>query len=167
MQERQEREMTEKERNLLLKKINDSNYQQEMQREHEKRQFLKNQYVHDAKVQLSQINEKREREEQIKRSGNKLDNNNFDNSSKIKMLEMKNELKNCLLNQINQKEMQKKDERKPEFYHTSIGFGDNYRSKSSNNLNYVKDLKDQIMMKEQQKLYEKNVKLFFISIHNK
>ena len=159
MQERQEREMTEKERNLLLKQINDSNNQLYMQKENEKRQFLKNQYAHDAKVQLEQINDRREREEQIKRSGNKLEYDFFNSkSSMMKTEERKNELKNCLLNQINQKEIQKKDDKKSEFYQTSIGFGDNYRSKSSNNLNYVKDLKDQIMMKEQQKQYERNVR---------
>lgn len=161
MREKYDKEQREKEKDQLLRKIAESNTNSYLQKEQEKQRNIKEQYKNDARAQLEQINFKKERDEKVKRSGPPQDNNNFFNEKNEKMIERQNELKNTLLKQMQDKEMEKKMEKlNRDNYKTTIEFNDSYRPKSSNTRNYADELKNQIMMKEQQKNWEKDVNIY-------
>jgi len=171
MMQKKDRDRMEKEKDQLLRQIAESNYQNAMKKEMEKQKMAKEQYKNDAFIQLEQINNKKVKEESVKKSQrndpNSLLLNNGDHERYQKIQELQKELRSDLLKQINNKEMEKQNEKfNPVNYKTTLDIGE-YRPRTVNSRNYGEDLRDQISWKENQKQMEKEVFSLFCFGHYK
>lgn len=170
MMEKKERDRMEKEKDQLLRQINESNYQNAAQKENEKQRYLKEQYKNDSNIQLEQINNKKVRDENLKKSSKDQNNQSLINPDKERMQrlsEMQNDLKKDLLRQINAKENEKKNEKlNNDNYKMTLDIGNDFRPRSALPQNYRDDLREQILLKENQKQMEKEVKINIFIIFN-
>lgn len=164
MMQKQERDRIEKEKDQLLRQIAESNYQNAMKKEMEKQRQMKEQYKNDANVHLDQIQNKRAHEEKTKRNiQNPNDNGNQPNRNPDferyqKLNQMQQDLKMGLLKQIQEKETEKLYDRfGKDQYKTTLDIGNDNRPRSALPKNYGEDLREQILRKENQKLWEKEV----------
>ena len=74
---------------------------------------------------------------------------------------MQKELRDDLLKQINNKEAEKRNEKfNAPNYKTTLDIGE-YRPRTADPKNYGEDLRDQIVWKENQKQWEKEVRKYF------
>ena len=167
MMQKKDRERLEKEKDQILRQIAESNYQNALQKEAEKQKIIKEQYKNEARTHIEQIENKKAREEHLKRSYNNDLNksaiNNADQEKLQRMQERQNELRQNLLKQINEKEMEKKNEKfNKDTYKTTLDIGnDSVRPRTAFPKNYGDELRQQMLYKENQKQWEKDVNITY------